>query len=511
MEGYVEPPVSDRAVGVGALAVDVTGPLSSRRTMIAVIVGVAAGVQAAALGAMSVLRYEAFASDFDHGIFSQYVWLLGTLKEPFNTVNLRWLPGDHVEPGIALLAPLGTFGVGAPGILVVQAVALGAVGPLLYRLAQVHGAREWVAAVPALLWCASPVVLRPALHDFHPETLVPVLLVAGCLALATERTRWFVVTAVVACSMKEDVGLTYAALGVVLMWSGRRRLGGILAVAATSWTLIATYVVLPTFGNADEEEFGPRFAGDRGDSLADVIRFVIVNPLTTVEQSLGAQELGILAMLVATTGGLCVLAPRWLLLAAPAAALNLLSAYDLQHTIQYHYWIVAAGAVGVAGAIGASRVPAAEAGPWLRAAAVVGVLLTLLSLHWLNAIARQIQFEWPKRADRQAVLDAIPEGASVAAPMHALSHLAERTRLYVLPEPLIAVRVGTEWGAGERDRATRELDYIVFDPALKFWGAPTVEDVQREIERRGFSEIMRRGETRLYRRQSARRADPATP
>ena len=59
---------------------------------------------------LALLRYESFASDFDHGIFSQYVWLLGHLHEPFNTINLRTLLGDHVEPGIAVLAPLGTLG-----------------------------------------------------------------------------------------------------------------------------------------------------------------------------------------------------------------------------------------------------------------------------------------------------------------------------------------------------------------------------------------------------------------
>ena len=463
-----------------------------------VVLGVAC-LYAATLGVMSVLRYEAFASDFDHGIFSQYVWLLGQLKEPFNTVNLRFLLGDHVEPGIALLAPLGTLGVGAVGLLVVQSVALAATSPLLYILARIHGARGWLAAVPALLWCASPVVLRPGLHDFHPEALVPVVLIAGCIALATRRTGWFVVSAVLACSMKEDVALTYAALGVVLIWTGRRQLGAGLAVAATSWAAVATYVVLPLFGNADEQEFGPRFAGARGDSFADVVRFVVVHPLTTVEESLGPAELGILVMLVATAGGLCLLAPQWLLVAVPAAALNLLSAYDLQHTLQYHYWIVAAGAVAVAGAVGAGRVPTGSTRTWLRIAAGTGLVLSLLSLQWLSAILAQIRFEWPQRADRQAVLAAIPDGASVAAPMHALSHLSERTRLYVLPEPLLAVRVGTEWDAADRERATRELDYVVFDPGLRFWGAPTVKEVEREIERRGFREVMRRGQTRLYR------------
>jgi uncharacterized membrane protein len=467
-----------------------------------VVVGVAAAY-AVVVGTLALLRYESFASDFDHGIFSQYVWLLGHLHDPFNTIVLRTLLGDHVEPGIALLAPLGALGVGAPGILVVQTLALAATAPLLYLLAREHGARGWVAAVPALGWCASPVVLRPALHDFHPETLVPVLLVGGCVLLARERVVWFAVTAVIACAMKEDVGLTYAALGIVLLWSGRRRLGGVVALASAAWSLIAVYAVLPAFGNAAEEEFAPRFAGDRGDTFAEAVEYMLRHPLTTIDAALGVDEVGVLAMLVLTTGGLCLLAPRWLLVAVPAAGLNLLSAYDLQHTISYHYWIVAAGAVAVAGAVGAGRVRPGSERTWLGWAAAVGVLLTLLSAQWGNAIVEQIRFEWPHRADRQAVLDAIPDGARVAAPMHALSHLAERERLYVLPEPLIPVRTGTEWDLADRARAARELDYILFDPGLRFWGSPTADQVEQEIERRGFSEVLRRGETRLYGREAA--------
>ena len=473
---------------------------SSERLVGRVVVGVSAAY-ALVVGTLALLRFESFASDFDHGIFSQYVWLLGHLHEPFNTINLRTLLGDHVEPGIALLAPLGTLGVGAPGILVVQTLALAATAPLLYLLAREHGARGWIAAVPALLWCASPVVLRPALHDFHPEALVPILLAGGLLVLAREHVALFVLTAVLACSMKEDIGLTYAALGLVLLWEGRRRLGAGLAVGAAAWSVVAVYVVLPAFGNAAGDEFGPRFAGDRGDSFVDVVRFSLVHPFDAVDRALTPDDVGVLAMLVLTTGGLCLLAPRWLVVAVPAAALNLLSAYDLQHTIQYHYWIVAAGAVAVAGAIGAGRVGGSSV-LWLRWGAAAGVALTLLSIQWVGAILDQIRFEWPHRADRQAILDAIPAGARVSAPMHALSHLAERKDIFVVPEPMIPVRVGTEWTSADRERAARELEYVVFDPAMKFWGAPTVSEVRREIARRGFREVMRRGDTVLFRKES---------
>ncbi len=348
-------PVADRSETSTSVA-----PTAARRGADRVVLRVVLGVTvvyALVVGGLAVARYEAFASDFDHGIFTQYTWLLGHLHEPFNTVVLRTLLGDHVEPGIVLLAPLGTLGVAATGILVAQTLALAATAPLLFLLAREHGATGWLAAVPALLWCASPVVLHPALLDFHPEALVPALLAGGLLALARGRTGWFAVSVVLACAMKEDVGLTYAALGLVLAWEGRRRLGWLLAGATAAYSLFAVYVVLPAFGNAAEQEFGPRFAGGRGDSILDVVRYSVVHPLTTIQQTLTLEDLGIVFLLFLTTGGLCLFAPRWLLLAVPATALNVFSAYELQHTIDYHYWIVAAGAIAVAGAVGAGRVP----------------------------------------------------------------------------------------------------------------------------------------------------------
>ena len=493
-------PAHDVLGPAGADAEQAAGRWSSSQLVTRVVIGVSVAY-ALVVGILALLRYQAFASDFDHGIFSQYVWLLGHLHEPFNTINLRTLLGDHVEPGIVLLAPLGTLDVGTAGILVVQTFALAATAPLLYLLAREHGADGWVAAVPALLWCASPVVLHPALLDFHPEALVPVLLAGGCLALERGRAGWFVAMTVVACSMKEDVGLTYAVLGLVLAWEGRRRLGGALAVAAGAYSLLAVYVVLPAFGNASGEEFGPRFAGGRGDSYVDVVRYSLLHPLTAIQQTLTLNGLGIVLLLILTAGGLCLLAPRWLLVAVPSAGLNLFSAYELQHTIDYHYWIVAAGAVALAGAVGAGRVAASGRRMWLGWSTAACVLLVLLSLQWSAAIVRQIRVEWPRRADRQAIVDALPAGATVSAPMQMLAHVAERKRVFVLPEPIVAVRVGTTWGAGERAAATRDLEYAISDAHMRPWGPLTSSEVEQLLERRGFHEVLRRGETVLYRKE----------
>ena len=232
---------------------------------------------------------------------------------------------------------------------------------------------------------------------------------------------------------------------------------------------------------------------------------MVRHPLTTVDQALDAGTIGILAMLVLDDGR-AVPARAALARSSPSPPPRSTCSRPTTSSTRshYHYWIVPAGAVAVAGAIGAGagRRGAAPAGgcAWGRGS---GRACSCCSpLQWVERDQpRRSGSSGRSRGDRQAVLDAIPDGARVAAPMHALSHLSERTHLFVLPEPLIPVRVGTEWGAAERERATRELEYVVFDPAMRFWGAPTVAQVEQEIERRGFREVMRRGETRLYRRE----------
>ena len=129
--------------------------------------------------------------------------------------------------------------------------------------------------------------------------------------------------------------------------------------------MFAVYVILPAFGNASQGEFAPRFAGDRGDTYVDVARYTLLHPLTAVARALTPNDIGILALLVLTTGGLCLLAPKRLLVAVPAAALNVFSGYDLQHTIEFHYWILAAGAIASAGAVGAGSVGVGNVRTWL--------------------------------------------------------------------------------------------------------------------------------------------------
>src|SRR5688500_2477470 len=105
---------------------------------------VTAGVYALVLSVVSVAKYVTFTTEWDHAIFTQYLWLLGHGASPLNTLNGRFLLGDHVEPGLAFLAPLGAVGGTSAGLLVLQSIALALVAPILYVLGRHIGVDPWL-------------------------------------------------------------------------------------------------------------------------------------------------------------------------------------------------------------------------------------------------------------------------------------------------------------------------------------------------------------------------------
>ena len=142
---------------------------------------------------------------------------------------------------------------------------------MLFVLARQNGAGGWFAAAPALLWLVSPVVVKANLFDYHPDTLVPALLVGSVVALNRGRLWLFVLLLVLATGVEEDTGFTVAALGVALAWTGRRRLGTIVAVAAGAWSAALMFVVMPRMNDIVRSNFTSYFAGNRGDSLPGVL------------------------------------------------------------------------------------------------------------------------------------------------------------------------------------------------------------------------------------------------
>ena len=293
-------------------------------------------------------------------------------------------------------------------------------------------------------------------------------------------------------------------LGVVILLEGRRRLGLTILAASNALFSFAIFVFMPHYSNS-LAWFAKRFAGDRGDSVSDVAFWIARHPVAALGDLVTLQNLALVAVLILTTGGLCLLAPRWTLLALPALAQNLLSAYPEQHWFQLHYQFPVMLGLAIAGAVGASRVstlrPATSRrllAVWIGIAFVVfpvGIAYAHSSGSWSE---RNVRSLGGPEARRQ-VVRLIPDDASVAASQLMLPHLSQRRELYSLPLPFISVDYGGDYSPTELEKRARDVQYVVLDGIDRPAQLPTEQVVLPPLlERLGFREIARHGSVRVY-------------
>jgi uncharacterized membrane protein len=468
-------------------------------------VWIAATAYAVLLTMESVADHDAFRTGLDTAASDQLLWLLAHGHEPFSTVVSRPFLATHVQPGLAILTPLYWLGLGITGIFAAQSIALALTAPALYALARETGASPPAAALPALLWLVCPAVASVNLFEFRPDPFAPVLVVLSVLLALQERRALLAATMLLALGLKEDVALIYLVLGLLLVWSGRRRVGAWVAIGSALW-LAGALLVMRSLGDS-HDAYARRWAGDRGDSIPEALGWMIRHPLDQLGDIWSQSLLGLVA-LVLSTGGLALLAPAWVVLAVPAALANALSRYEPQHTLVYHYHLWSVLGLFVAAAIGIHRLPTLgrlgrlAVGGGITAAVIIAIVGGIHVHGVMGASGLD-------PAEARRALARVPRGAPVAATNSLLPHLSQRIEVYTLPEPFIRI----DWGGALStealsDRAKR-VRYVLYADGDQFGTFYTgrvgiersVPDVRPTLQRQGFVEVAKFGAVAVYERR----------
>lgn len=426
----------------------------------AIVVWVGTSVYATLLSAETLHRHRTFGSVFDVAIYDQRLWLLSQGREAFSTIVSKPFLGDHFEPGLVLLTPLYWVGSGIEGLLVAQTVGIALVAPALYALGRAAGATPPEASLPALLWLACAAVATVNLFGVRPAAFVSVLLVLSVLAALRDRHVLLFATAALALSLKEDVALTYLVLGLLLAYLGRRRVGSVLAAGS----LVVFLVGMMTIESRSEqlEWQSRRFAGERGDSLVDVLVYMAKHPLESTGDVLARGGPG-LAVLLVSTAGVALLAPVWTILALPTVSFNAISAYAPQHELSFHYHQVTVTTLFIAAAVGSARL--GTIGRKGKAVVAVGVPCAVV----LSVLGAQVTHRieptrtTSERAAIRAALDRIPGEASVSASPDFLPYLSRRVDVYAFPEPFVRIDWGSDLASGDLQRRAEGVSFVLLN------------------------------------------------
>ncbi|MFJ2746311.1 DUF2079 domain-containing protein [Streptomyces sp. NPDC087440] len=241
--------------------------------------------------------------------------------------------------------------------------------------------------------------------------------------------------------VKEDLGLTLAALGGYLVWRGRRTLGFAALLGGVLGTLVITKLVLPALNSSGTYAYGEYVSeGGRGSLLMTLL----AAPLDALRPEVKAVTL---VLVLAPTALLALRSPI-ALLALPTLGWRLLSQHPYHWETAFHYSavlmpIVFAAAIDALtpyGRFGPFSPSGAKDNPLaarhLRAslATVLAVTLVLLPSFPFGLVLRKDTWRTPDhvRAAR-ALLDRIPDGATVAASNRLVPQLVSRTTVVLFP------------------------------------------------------------------------------
>lgn len=201
-------------------------------------------------GVVSVLRQLTMRSGagLDLGIFEQAIRGYAQLRAPVSDIKGPGfnLLGDHFSPILVLLAPAYRLFPTPVTLLVAQAALFAlSVAPVtrlaVERLGRPAGTRIGLAY--GLSWG----VLQAVFFDFHEIAFAVPLLAFSMAALARQRYRVAVGWALPLLLVKEDQATLVVAIGVYIFCRGRRVLGGLTALGGVAAGLLTVLVVIPWF------------------------------------------------------------------------------------------------------------------------------------------------------------------------------------------------------------------------------------------------------------------------
>lgn len=215
----------------------------------------------------------------------------------------------------------------------VQAAAIALAVIPLWRLARDEARlRVGATAVVTTAFALAPTLQRANLTAFHPELIALPALLWAYLFARRGHVKRYAVLVVLVLLCRADLGLTVAALGVLLITLGKRRAGVLTAVGGLGWTLVAAIVISPNAPNRALTPAGEFVA--RATTPLEVFPRLVFHPIIEARELLAEPSVLFLVVVLAPLLFLPLVVPRALFVAAPGLVLAMIADRSVQRVAQ---------------------------------------------------------------------------------------------------------------------------------------------------------------------------------
>lgn len=427
--------------------------------------------------AISLIRFARMEpASYDNAIFEQGI--AGYAHGGWPIVPIKGagynLLGDHFSPAIALIAPFYRLVPRAETLLVAQAVLIAlsvfVIASVAWRTLG-HGIAVYVALAYGLSFGLQSAVVA----DFHEVALgVPLLALAGA-AFVEERYRAVVGWSLPLLLVKEDLGVTVAAVGVALLVRRQLRLGAFLAFAGAAGAALVVFVLIP-WARSDASGYAYALGGD--------------SVLGALGDDPGRKALTVL--LTFAVGGLVAVASPWALVALPTFGWRFAADNPYYWGTDWHYSLLLMPVVAAAGIDVLRRAPRwTPIGVAVMAMSIFAAIVPLAGVSD-PPISRYLRLAAWHETDRERaaerVIAVIPVGATVDTDIGLITHLAGQGRQ-------------TRWIGTETVDGAAEWVVLDHDPNAGIGSPPSAVAYAEQRYGRPYETVLRAGNFEVARQK----------
>ncbi|MFJ6000876.1 DUF2079 domain-containing protein [Arthrobacter sp. NPDC092385] len=394
--------------------------------------------------------YRLSSPSWDLGIFTQLAKAYSGFGAPIVPLKGEGfnLLGDHFHPLLVLLGPAYAIAPSGLTLLIVQNLLFGLSVAVVARAGmRLVGPLAGIAVgiAYALSWGLQSAVAA----QFHEIAFAVPLLALSLEAVLRRRVLPAVVWGGLLVFVKEDLGLTVMALGLVIAWRLRNAAGLWLSAWGALWLILSVRLILPALNSGGQYDYSDRI--DVGAMIADPAGAVVDLVSGT------AKHETLLLLLLA--GGILFLRSSLSLVLLPTLLWRFASGQGGYWGPEWHYSAVLMPVLFLALLDGVTTLRRSPR-EWVRRSALAGVpvavvaCLALLPAQKFAALAEPETYRQSERWDAaHRMMDLIPEDATVESGVVLMAYLVPESRVYWLgnanpaPEYLIVDADDWSWGA----------------------------------------------------------------
>jgi uncharacterized membrane protein len=413
------------------------------------------------LSYFSILRYEAFTDAWDFGGFVQSLsnaahggfflqTIDGYFAKGFPETEVISFFGLHFSPILYALVPIYAAFPYPSTLLVLQTGVIALGGLPVYWLASKR-LGKWAGVVFLTLFLTYAPLLNMNLNDFHPEAMLPTILLFALYYMLEKRWKIAVPFLVLALSVIEEAGLLVFAILVFFFiyqraWRHRRAATLLILGAVGSLAYTAVAARLPYYFGLDPNGFtlilnSQNYSVLGATGVLGVPAAILHSPQRVISALTFQFQDKILFMteLIAPVAFLPLFFPEAIMMAIPWIGTAFLSNYAGYYTIYSFHQAFIIFSVFPAAILGLERIKAKSPRITSRALNRYLAIILLVGIIFSNAQAfpasvygNSFTVTRQNLAEEQ-LLGLLPSNASVLTTSDIFPHVANRLDAYTVP------------------------------------------------------------------------------